>query len=427
MPLHSFWTSAVLSVSLLLVSACNSGWWQAREPKLAVAPLGEQAGRWRLITSDVVRLTVSAPGAERVKLLYKPVAAVARHAELKTFAGGQREFIYEWKAGADLAGEVWAEVTYPGGELKKTAPLALAHEVAVGEQPGEVPPDSVGGSVGSDESARADRITGGKIEQAAFREGEHRIWITVDIPTFRLTLWQSGKEVKTYQIGIGRRDFPLPTGPRKATAIIWNPAWIPPDSTWVQESEEVEPGERIEADDPRNPLGKVKLPLGNAILIHEAAKPSDIGRLVSHGCVRMLRDDIYDLTEKIVAARALTVTQEQIEQTKNHTERLAVKLAPPLWVDINYDTEVIEGRVLHLYPDVYGRAGNALARLRAELAESGIATAQLADQTLKQMLGYVSRTEEFVVSLADIQAGRALAAGRTQPLTNHSVRQRKQE
>ena len=110
----------------------------------------------------------------------------------------------------------------------------------------------------------------------------------MNVPAFRLTLWQNGKEVKTYQIGVGRKKFPLQIGERKATQIVWNPEWVPPDSSWVHESEDVEPGERIEADDPRNPLGKVKIPLGGGYLIHQAAKPSDIGHLVSHGCIRML-------------------------------------------------------------------------------------------------------------------------------------------
>ncbi|MCA1853720.1 MAG: hypothetical protein LC647_15410, partial [Beggiatoa sp.] len=49
------------------------------------------------------------------------------------------------------------------------------------------------------------------------------------------------------------QGFPLPIAERKASEIIWNPEWVPPDSTWVEESKDVEPGERTEADDPRNP------------------------------------------------------------------------------------------------------------------------------------------------------------------------------
>ena len=48
-------------------------------------------------------------------------------------------------------------------------------------------------------------------------------------PRFQLTLWQNGKEVKTYQIGIGRKEFPLPSGLRRSTQIVFNPDWVPPD------------------------------------------------------------------------------------------------------------------------------------------------------------------------------------------------------
>jgi L,D-transpeptidase catalytic domain len=282
---------------------------------------------------------------------------------------------------------------------------------------GSIPLDSVGKSLETDESERSDRLTGGRIEKAPLSAGDRRVWMTVDIPAFRLTLWQNGKEVRTYQIGIGRRSFPLPTGEHKATEIIWNPEWIPPDSSWVEETEDVEAGERIEADDLRNPLGKIKIPLGGAILIHQAAKPSDIGRLVSHGCVRMLTEDIFDLTEKIVAARGLPVTREQIEQAKMSADRLAAKLDPPIWVDINYDMSVVEGGVLHLFPDVYNRSVNPLEELRSELMSNGVDVASIDDQTLEQMLAQVTMTEMFVVSIAEIKAGRALTAGWTKPLT----------
>src|SRR5262245_40329361 len=285
---------------------------------------------------------------------------------------------------------------------------------------GAIPFDSIGRSINTDISERSDRLTNGRIDQTPLIDGDQRIWITVDIPAFRLTLWQNGKEVRTYEIGIGRNSFPLPVGEREATGIIWNPEWIPPDSSWVEENEDVEPGERIEADDMRNPLGKMKIPLGGAILIHEAAKPSDIGRLVSHGCVRMLTEDIFDLTEKIVAARALPVTKGQIEQAKTSTGRLSVKLDPPLWVDINYDTQVIEGGVLRLYPDIYKRGASVLENLRAELSGAGVDAAKLDKQTLQQMLERVSGKEGFRVSIADVKTGRALAVGQQFPMAGNS-------
>jgi hypothetical protein len=69
--------------------------------------------------------------------------------------------------------------------------------------------------------------------------------------------------------------------------------------------------------------------------------------------VRTPTDDLFDSAEKILAARRLPLTKDQIEQAETSTERLAVKLEPSVWMDINYDTQVIEGGVLH--PVTYNR------------------------------------------------------------------------
>lgn len=394
-------------------------------PTLEANPVQQREGQWSIVSSDLLNLTVTAPGAQRVRLLYRPVVAEGRQAVLKTLTAptdaASGKFSAELKPAPDFAGHVWAEVSYPDKSKKKTEALALAAESVLSPQSGQIPLDSIGGSAGTDESARSDKMTGGSIKQAQLKEGEPRIWITVNVPAFRLTLWQAGLEVKTYQIGVGRKDFPIRVGERKATQIVWNPEWVPPDSPWVLESEEVEPGERVEADDPRNPLGKVKIPLGDGYLIHQAAKPSDIGHLVSHGCIRMLTDDLFDLAEKIVTARRLPVTREQIEGAKASSERLAVRLDPPVWVDINYDTEVVEGGMLHLYPDVYGRASSRVESLRSELEASGVEKSVIDEQTLKQMVSRVSMAKEFVVSIGEVKAGRALTAGLDQPLTDYSV------
>ena len=274
------------------------------------------------------------------------------------------------------------------------------------------------------ESVRSDKFTGGRIEQAKFEAGQPDIKITVDVPAFRLTLWQNGKEVRTYPIGIGMKEFPIIIGEREATEIIWNPSWIPPDSDWVHEMKGVKAGEVIKASDARNPLGKLKIPLGQGYLIHQAAKASDLGNLVSHGCIRMLRSDLYDLAEKIVSARSLPVSRKQIERAKRTSRMLVAKLDAPLPVDINYDTQVVEGGVLYLYPDVYGRGTNTVANLRAELETSDVDASSLSDRTLRQMLGRAGKRQKFAVDVASIEAGRALTGGRTLPVVGQSSPQR---
>src|SRR5688572_19271071 len=162
------------------------------------------------------------------------------------------------------------------------------------------------------ESERSDKLTGGHIETADFQADNPDIRLTLNVPSFRLTMWQNGKEVKSYYVGVGMKDHPLYIGDREATQVIWNPAWIPPSSDWVLEMKGVVPGEVIKASDPRNPLGKMKIPLGDRYLIHQAAKLTDVGNLVSHGCVRVPLADLYDLAVKIIAARSAMVAPHRI-------------------------------------------------------------------------------------------------------------------
>jgi hypothetical protein len=266
------------------------------------------------------------------------------------------------------------------------------------------------------ESERSDRLTGGRVMQAEFEPDRPDIRITLNVPSFRLTLWQNGKEVKSYYVGVGMKEHPIYIGDRQASEIIWNPAWIPPASDWVSEIKSVRPGEIIKASDPRNPLGKMKIPLGDRYLIHQAAKMSDVGNLVSHGCVRMPRPDLYDLAEKIIAARTLNVSRKRIEAAKRSSRTLVARIPEPVPVDINYDTLVVEEGLLHIYPDVYNRGTNRPARLRAELQGSSVDVSNLSDATIKRMLRKVTRRTQFVTETSSIAAGHALEDGRVLPL-----------
>lgn len=265
-------------------------------------------------------------------------------------------------------------------------------------------------------------MTGGHVELAEFAADQPDIRLTLNLPSFRLTLWQNGKEVKSYYVGVGMKKHPLYIGDRKANEIIWNPEWIPPPSPWVREMTTVQVGEVIKASDSRNPLGKMKIPLGDSYLIHQAAGLGDLGNLVSHGCVRMLRPELYDLAEKIIAARSVPVSRKRIEAAKRNSRTYVVRLDNPVPMDINYDTLVIEEGVLHVYPDVYGRGTNRPSKLRAKLEAAKIDTTNVNDRSLRQILSKVTRRTQFVVDTSSIIEGRAMADGKVLPLIPRRAR-----
>ena len=262
------------------------------------------------------------------------------------------------------------------------------------------------------ESARSDKLTGGRIRKTLLEAGNPNIKITLNLPSFQMTLWQDGKEVRSYPVGVGMLEFPVAIGMRDATSIEWNPVWIPPSSDWIEKSSTVKAGEIVLPTDPRNPLGKVKIPLGYGYLLHQAKGATDMGSLVSHGCIRVMQGDLYDLAEKIVAARELDVPTAKIAAAKRNKKTLIAKLTPAVPVEITYDTIVVEAGKLSIYPDVYERKLNTVENVRKELRESGVDDSQLSETEIKHMLARAAGRQKFLVDISAIKEDLAVTKGR---------------
>lgn len=407
------------------------------EPTISAAPVSDGDEGYKLVTGDSFRLTVQAPGASEVELFYQPVTAGDRALQLQTLSEqtSANVFAVDLNIPEDFNGQIWGRAKYSNGEAKETKPLLLAKRVELetesgNPQPSPTPsassatsdPEKVAESTDSDESARSDLITGGGVRRGALRPGDGDIRITVNVPAFKMTLWQGGREIKSNYVGVGLKDFPIPVGMRSADKIILNPDWIPPDSAWVRRSSSVEPYERISADDPNNPLGKIKIPLGQAYLLHEAQGPSDIGNLVSHGCVRVMRDDLFEVSKMIARARNLSTSGSQIDAARRDTERRVLNLNGDVQVDINYDTMVVENGVLTIYPDVYDKNMNTIENLKAELARFNVDSSRFDDAVLKQMLDKVNSDQKYVVAISELLKGSALD-GKVEPLTPQQAKE----
>jgi len=184
----------------------------------------------------------------------------------------------------------------------------------------------------------------------------------------------------------------------------------------------VKAGEIVLPTDPRNPLGKLKIPLGYGYLIHQAKGPADMGSLVSHGCVRVMQPDLYDLAQKIIAARDLPVSPEQIADAKRTKKTLISELQDPIPVEITYDTIVVESGKLHVYPDVYNNRKNTIANVRAELESSSVNDSKVTDGEIRRILAGVKGRTQFEVSTSAIESGKATSLGRFVPVLNTASR-----
>jgi hypothetical protein len=268
------------------------------------------------------------------------------------------------------------------------------------------------------ESARSDKLTGGRIERGPLEAANGDIRITINVPAFQMTLWQGAKEVKSYPIGVGMLEYPIMIGRLQASSLEWNPVWIPPSSDWIEKSSTVKPGEIVLPTDPRNPLGKLKIPLGYGYLIHQAKGPGDMGSLVSHGCVRVMQADLYDLAEKIAAARSLNLPAAKITAAKRNKKTLLAPLDPVVPVEITYDTIVVEGGRLNIYPDIYKHKRNTVENVRSELRTSGVEDSRLTDAQIRKMIAAAAGKRKFVVTIAAIENGTSPSVGRAVPVVN---------
>ena len=211
--------------------------------------------------------------------------------------------------------------------------------------------------------------------------------VVVNIPAFRMDVFQDGSLVKSYKIGIGYPEFPLPTGLRKAQSIIFNPTWTPPDEPWVAKMKNVSVGEKVEAGSKLNPLGPIKIPIGLPSLIHGGKSPAKLGTFASHGCVGLTTAQVQDFSKLLAQTAGTELTDAAIQSyLKDRTKTRVVKLGHAVPVELRYETIVVEDGKLHIYRDVYNQETNTEENLRAVLEANGIKLDDLSEEERGQVL-----------------------------------------
>lgn len=175
--------------------------------------------------------------------------------------------------------------------------------------------------------------------------------ILINLPQRMLFFFKDDALSASYPVGLGRPDWPTPTGRFKVLTMEENPTWDVPLS--IQEEMRQEGKEVITRvpPGPDNPLGKYWLGLSlPAIGIHGTIAPTSVYRFQSHGCIRLHPDDISALFAN---------------------------------VSVNFEGKIIyqpvllaqlpDGRIfLEAHPDVYKRGGDPLQRVQKLAAEADI-------------------------------------------------------
>jgi L,D-transpeptidase ErfK/SrfK len=160
--------------------------------------------------------------------------------------------------------------------------------------------------------------------------------LVLNLPEMRMYYFPPKKpgqpaQVQTYPMSIGRQDWGTPLGMTSIVGKTRNPTWTPPESIHRERAENGDPPlPRVVPAGPDNPLGQYKMRLGiPGYLIHGTNRPQGVGMRVSHGCIRMLPEDIEKLFPQLPAGTPVRIVNQPVKAGW-YGAKLYIEVHPPL-------------------------------------------------------------------------------------------------
>lgn len=148
--------------------------------------------------------------------------------------------------------------------------------------------------------------------------------VVVDLSMRQLDIRVDGELYGTYEVAVGQPEHRTPAGTYTLSRVIWNPAWVPPDSEWASDEERKEPG------DPDNPMGRVKIFFDDLLYIHGTDATHTLGEPASHGCIRMRNEDAMELARLVMEHGGAERSDDWYDEVRrNETETYEVGIPEP--------------------------------------------------------------------------------------------------
>jgi len=144
-------------------------------------------------------------------------------------------------------------------------------------------------------SVRVDlRRTRPKVSTAQLAR-KYSVVLAVDRARYRVTLFKRLKRVRSYPIAVGQAGLETPAGRYTIQNKAVNPAWHVPNSAWAGSLA----GSVIPGGAPNNPIRSRWLGVYDGVGLHGTSDRGSIGTNASHGCIRMLVEDIEKLYAQV--------------------------------------------------------------------------------------------------------------------------------
>ncbi len=143
--------------------------------------------------------------------------------------------------------------------------------------------------------------------------------LVLNLPEMRIYYYPKPKagetpKVITYPVGIGRQNWQTPRGETQVVEKVKNPTWTPPKSIKEEHLANGDPLPDVVPAGPDNPLGTRKMRLGiPGYLIHGTNRPYGVGMRVSHGCIRMRREDVERLFDMVNVKEKVRIINQPLK------------------------------------------------------------------------------------------------------------------
>jgi len=230
--------------------------------------------------------------------------------------------------------------------------------------------------------------------------------IVVNIPAFRLDVYEQEALEVSYPVTVGKPREPTPTGHFELQRVVWNPWWHP--------LRKRKASDRVTPPGPRNPMGKVKLYFASLYYLHGTPKEKEIGTPASLGCVRLRNQDAIALALLVHRHAVAPLPPGTLEQlaSARHWRTRVYPLQNPVPVHVAYDLAEVRGGQLAVYRDLYRLASAPLAELAARALESaGYPRERIDVATLERRVGLAP--EGFRLPVEDLLLEQGAAATAT--------------
>lgn len=184
--------------------------------------------------------------------------------------------------------------------------------------------------------------------------------LVLNLPEMRLYHFRDaadadGASVDTYPVSIGRMDWKTPLGTTRIVHKQQAPAWRPPESIRQEAAAAGDELPAVVPPGPDNPLGEYALRLGvPGYLIHGTNKPYGVGMRVTHGCIRLLPEDIGLLFGLVGVGETVQIVNQPVK-TGWFDGVLYLEVHPPLEEDAGAGQDLLRFTLEQVYGELEER------------------------------------------------------------------------